>query len=149
MCDPLLHASLSGTHRERKHRRTYRLWCVAPAIRANTLQAVRTTDEITSKTRYPVKAVNVLKAHGKSARESQLLNGYALNLQRAAQGMPKRVVGAKIACLDMNLQKARMMMGVQVGARPHAPAPGLAARGCRWCHCPCCYHAAACSPCPA
>jgi len=28
--------------------------------------------------------------------------------------MPRRVTKAKIACLDMNLQKARMMMGVQV-----------------------------------
>ena len=28
--------------------------------------------------------------------------------------MPRRVANAKIACLDMNLQKARMMMGVQV-----------------------------------
>lgn len=33
---------------------------------------------------------------------------------RRAQGMPKRVANAKIACLDMNLQKARMHMGVQV-----------------------------------
>lgn len=60
----------------------------------------------------------MLKAHGKSARESTLLRGYALNLARAAQGMPKRLApegGIKIACLDMNLQKARMMMGVQVG----------------------------------
>ena len=32
----------------------------------------------------------------------------------AAQGMPKRVAGARIACLDMNLQKARLAMGVQV-----------------------------------
>lgn len=30
------------------------------------------------------------------------------------QGMPKHVKNAKIACLDMNLQKARMHMGVQV-----------------------------------
>ena len=63
---------------------------------------------------YPVSAINVLKAHGKSARESRVLDGYALNLGRAAQGMPKRVGPARIACLDMNLQKARLAMGVQV-----------------------------------
>mmetsp|Transcript_34830 Transcript_34830/g.77423 ORF Transcript_34830/g.77423 Transcript_34830/m.77423 type:complete len:556 (-) Transcript_34830:641-2308(-) len=78
------------------------------------MHTVKTVDELTGKVKYPVKAINVLKAHGKSARDSVLLDGYALNLQRAAQGMPKRVAKAKIACLDMNLQKTRMMMGVQV-----------------------------------
>ena len=77
------------------------------------LQSVKTTGS-NGKTVYPVSAINVLKAHGKSARESALLNGYALNMGRASQGMPKRVTNAKIACLDMNLQKARMHMGIQV-----------------------------------
>ena len=37
-----------------------------------------------------------------------------LDVTGCVQGMPKRVTNVKIACLDMNLQKARMMMGVQV-----------------------------------
>lgn len=33
---------------------------------------------------------------------------------RAAQGMPNRVVGAKIACLDMNLQRNRLQLGISI-----------------------------------
>ncbi|KAK9144217.1 hypothetical protein Sjap_004120 [Stephania japonica] len=77
------------------------------------VQAVKTTNA-RGEIRYPIKGINILKAHGKSAKDSYLLNGYALNTGRAAQGMPTKVAPARIACLDFNLQKTKMQMGVQV-----------------------------------
>lgn len=77
------------------------------------MQAVKSTN-IRNETKYPVKAVNILKAHGQSAKESLLIKGYALNCTVASQMMKTRIANAKIACLDMNLQKERMKLGVHI-----------------------------------
>jgi len=78
------------------------------------IQNVKYIDINDGLTKYPVKAVNIIKAHGKSILESQLINGYCLFTMRGAQGMPLTVKNAKIACLDMNLNKYRMQMNVQI-----------------------------------
>ncbi|KMZ72756.1 T-complex protein 1 subunit alpha [Zostera marina] len=82
-------------------------------LAVDAVQSIKTTNT-KGEVKYPIKGINIIKAHGKSARDSYLLKGYALNISRAAQGMPLKVSPAKIACLDFNLQKTKMQMGVQV-----------------------------------
>merc|ERR1719230_1758320 len=78
------------------------------------MQLVKTESETTGKTVYPVKAVGILKQHGRSFKDSQLINGYVFYGGRAGQGMPRSVKNAKIALLDIDLRKTKMQMGVQV-----------------------------------
>lgn len=66
----------------------------------------------TGEYKYPIKAVKIAKCHGQSTLESRLIKGYALQMARVSQQMPLKIKGAKIACLDMNLNKFRMQMGI-------------------------------------
>lgn len=76
---------------------------------------VRVVDERTGKVRYPIKSINILKTHGKSTAESFVVDGFAIShIGRAAQGMPLRVHGAKIAILEFGLKQFRAQIGVQV-----------------------------------
>jgi T-complex protein 1 subunit alpha len=64
--------------------------------------------------KYPLKSVKIAKCHGKSSTESKLMKGYALMGARVSQQMPMRVKNAKIACIDFNLNKFKMQMGIQI-----------------------------------
>jgi T-complex protein 1 subunit alpha len=55
-----------------------------------------------------IKSVHILKTHGKSSKESTLVDGYAIEAGRSAQGMPTLVENAKIACIDFNLNRFRL-----------------------------------------
>lgn len=61
-------------------------------ICVDAIQAVKVQSG--GKSLYPVKAINVLKAHGKSARESVLVDGYALNCTNASKGKILRSIVA-------------------------------------------------------
>jgi len=82
-------------------------------LAVDAVSAVKSTNN-KGKVKYSIKAINILKAHGQSLKESQLVNGYALNCTRASQGMPTFIKGAKIALLDIDLRKMKLALGVQV-----------------------------------
>jgi T-complex protein 1 subunit alpha len=53
--------------------------CVDAVTRVKTVNAK-------GEAKYPIKSINILKAHGKSAKETVFIDGYALNCTIAAQG---------------------------------------------------------------
>lgn len=64
--------------------------------------------------KYPVKNVQLIKAHGKSTLDSSFFPGLVTRMSRVSQQMPLKITGAKIALLDTNLSKFRLAMGIQV-----------------------------------
>merc|ERR1711988_438474 len=82
-------------------------------LAVDAIQMVKTESE-SGKAVYPIKSVGILKQHGKSFKDSQLIHGYVMYGGRAGQGMPRTIKNAKIALLDIDLRKSKMAMGVQV-----------------------------------
>jgi T-complex protein 1 subunit alpha len=88
------------------------------------------------KYKYPLSAIHILKAHGKSSTESYLMEGgFALAATRAAQGMPTVLEPdadgggvVKIAMLDMNLQRHRMAMGISIQVKDPAEVENIKRR---------------------
>jgi len=97
-------------------------------IAVDAVKSVAHTKETNSKSGrknkavYPLSAIHILKVHGKSSLESYLMQGgFVLNATRAAQGMPTflgnpddETSEVRIAMIDMNLQRHRMAMGVNI-----------------------------------
>ena len=83
-------------------------------LAVDAITSVKTESAETGKAIYPIKAVGILKQHGRSFKDSQLINGYVMYGGRAGQGMPQVIKNAKIALLDIDLRKSKMAMGVQV-----------------------------------
>lgn len=75
---------------------------------------LRVKSEKDGKVKYPIGNIHILKSHGQSSRDSELVDGFALNCSRAAQAMPTKLSNVKVALLDFNLQKHKLQMGVQV-----------------------------------
>ena len=83
-------------------------------LAVDAMNMVQSENPETGKKIYPIKSVGIIKQHGKSFKDSQLINGYVMYGGRAGQGMPRTIKNAKIALLDIDLRKSKMAMGVQV-----------------------------------
>ncbi|OLY80608.1 T-complex protein 1 subunit alpha [Smittium mucronatum] len=82
-------------------------------IAVDSVNAVKTID-FRGKPKYPIKAISILKIKGASAIESTSISGYALQRPYASQAMLQKVSNAKIACIDFDLSKVRLKMGVSI-----------------------------------
>lgn len=66
------------------------------------------------KCKYPIENIGIIKAHGQSALQSELVNGLVLVGARAAQQMPTRIENARVLVIDFPLQRYKTQMGVEI-----------------------------------
>ena len=83
-------------------------------LAVNAVTRIKIENKDGTKIKCPIGNIHILKSHGQSSLDSELVDGFALNCSRASQQMPTQVRNAKVALLDFNLQKHKMQMGVQV-----------------------------------
>lgn len=85
--------------------------------------ATRVKVEKDGKVKCNINNIHILKSHGLSSLDSELVHGFALNCARASSAMPTKITSTttggvtnlvKVACLDFNLQKSKLQMGVQI-----------------------------------
>jgi len=69
---------------------------------------------VNGKAKYPVKAVNLIKLSGGRMTDSMHVDGYCLQMARAAEGMPSRKENAKIAFVDIDFRKSPLKFGVKM-----------------------------------
>jgi len=77
------------------------------------------------KMKYAVGSVHILKAMGKSARESIYVEGFALNCTKASQQMPSHILKAKIALLDFGVEKTSLQHGYSFDFKDTSETVGL------------------------
>ncbi|EMD47207.1 T-complex protein 1 subunit alpha, putative [Entamoeba histolytica HM-3:IMSS] len=81
-------------------------------LAVDTIKKVKRNEK--GKAKYPVSGVTVLKAYGKSSKESVLIDGCAVNCVIASEEMPKEIKGCKVAILEIDLMKEKMRQGIQI-----------------------------------
>lgn len=77
------------------------------------MKAVKTVNS-KGEIKFPVKAVNILKIVGGALKDSELINGFALEETRVNPHMPNIIYNAKIAFLDFDIKKKSLKFGVQM-----------------------------------
>ncbi|KAI5189315.1 T-complex protein 1 subunit alpha [Nematocida sp. AWRm77] len=82
-------------------------------IMIDAIQTVKRTGADKS-VQYAIEEINVLKKQGKSMDESVFVAGYAINCLPSSKLIHRKIVRARLACLDMDLQSTKAGLSVKI-----------------------------------